>query len=151
MFPARCAARAVPSLCPSPDKGLPLSLEGRRTPRIPFVATAEIIDEAENTRTTSQLSDLSLHGCFVQLPNPFPEGTPVTIEIYKDEDFVETSATVAFLMPKRGMGLSFAGMERNLLPYSRNGFRDRKLPPARLKKRHTRQSTNRAVVILTCT
>jgi len=53
-----------------------LSLERRRTPRIPFVATGEIIDEAENTRTTSQLSDLSLHGCFVQLPNPFPEGTP---------------------------------------------------------------------------
>jgi hypothetical protein len=74
-----------------------LSLERRRTPRIPFVATAEIIDEAENTRTTSQLSDLSLHGCFVQLPNPFPEGTSVTIEIYKDEDFLETSATVAFL------------------------------------------------------
>jgi len=88
-----------------------LSLERRCTPRIPFVATAEIIDEAENTRSTSQLSDLSLHGCFVQLPNPLPEGTPVTIEIYKDEDFVETSATFAFLMPKRGMGLSFTGME----------------------------------------
>ena len=88
-----------------------MSLERRCTPRIPFVATAEIIDEAENTRSTSQLSDLSLHGCFVQLPNPLPEGTPVTIEIYKDEDFVETSATVAFLMPKRGMGLSVAGME----------------------------------------
>ena len=65
-----------------------MSLERRRTPRIPFVATGEIIDEAENTRTTSQLSDLGLHGCFVQLPNPFPEGTSVTIEIYKDEDFV---------------------------------------------------------------
>ena len=88
-----------------------MSLERRRTPRIPFVATAEIIDEAENTRSTSQLSDLSLYGCFVQLPNPFPEGTLVTIEIYKDEDFVETPATVAYRMPKRGMGLSFTGME----------------------------------------
>ena len=88
-----------------------MSLERCRTPRIPFVATAEIIDEAENTRSTSQLSDLSLYGCFVQLPNPFPEGTLVTIEIYKDEDFVETPATVAYRMPKRGMGLSFTGME----------------------------------------
>jgi hypothetical protein len=88
-----------------------LSLERRRTPRIPFVASAEIIDEAENTRTASQLSDLSLHGCFVQLPNPFPEGTPVTIEIYKDEDFIETPATVAYFQPKRGMGLTFNGME----------------------------------------
>ena len=88
-----------------------MPVERRRSTRIPFAANAEIIDEAENTRSTSQVSDLSLHGCFVQLPNPFPEGTPVTIEIYQDEDFVETSATVAYFMPKRGMGLTFTGME----------------------------------------
>jgi hypothetical protein len=88
-----------------------MALERRRTSRIPFAAAAEIIDEAENTRSASQVSDLSLHGCFVQLPNPFPEGTPVTIEIYKDEDFVETPATVAYFMPKRGMGLAFDGMK----------------------------------------
>jgi hypothetical protein len=88
-----------------------MSLERRRSSRIPFAASAEIIDEAENTRSTSQVSDLSLHGCFVQLPNPFPEGTAVTIEIYKDEDFVETPATVACFMPKRGMGLAFTGTE----------------------------------------
>lgn len=35
----------------------------------------------------------------------------MTIEIYKDEDFVETPATVAYFMPKRGMGLTFTGME----------------------------------------
>ncbi len=85
--------------------------ERRRSQRIPFAASAEIIDEAENTRSTSQVCDLSLHGCFVQLLNPFPEGTPVTIEIYKDEEFVETTATVAYFMPKRGMGLTFTGME----------------------------------------
>jgi len=88
-----------------------MSVERRRSSRIGFVATAEITDEAENTRSTSQVSDLSLHGCFVQLSNPFPEGTPVTIEIYKDEDFLETPATVAYLQAKRGMGLTFVGME----------------------------------------
>jgi hypothetical protein len=85
--------------------------ERRRSLRIPFAASAEIIDEAENTRSTTQVCDLSLHGCFVQLPNPFPEGTSVTIEIYKDQDFVETPATVAYFVPKRGMGLTFNGME----------------------------------------
>jgi PilZ domain len=88
-----------------------MSVERRRTTRTPFSASAEIIDDAENTRSTSQVSDLSLHGCYVQLPNPFPEGTSVTIEIYKDEDFVETPATVAYFMPKRGMGLIFTGLE----------------------------------------
>lgn len=88
-----------------------MNVERRRSPRIPFAASAEIIDEAENTRSASKVSDLSLHGCFVQLSDPFPEGTPVTIEIYKDEDFVETPATVAYFMAKRGMGLTFTGME----------------------------------------
>jgi hypothetical protein len=88
-----------------------MSVERRRSSRIPFAPSAEIIDEAENTRSTSQVSDLSLHGCFVQLPNPLPEGTSATIEIYKEEDFVETPATVAYFMPKRGMGLAFTGTE----------------------------------------
>jgi len=52
-----------------------------------------------------------LHGGFVQLPNPFPEGTPVTIEVYKDEDVVETAATVAYFTPKRGRGLTFTAAE----------------------------------------
>jgi len=88
-----------------------MSVERRRSSRIPFAASAESIDEAEITRSTSQVSDLSWHGCFVQLPNPFPEGTSVTIEIYKHEDFVETPATVAYSMPRRGMGLTFTGTE----------------------------------------
>ena len=82
-----------------------MSVERRRSPRIAFAASAEITDDAENTRSASQVSHLSLHGCFVQLPNPFPEGTAVTIEIYKDEDFVETPATVAFLPAPAGNGL----------------------------------------------
>jgi hypothetical protein len=98
-------------LAPSPGKVILMSVERRRASRIPFAAAAEIIDGSDNTRSASQVSDLSVHGCFVQLPNPFPEGTPVTVEIYKDEDFLETPATVVYYMPKRGMGLTFNGME----------------------------------------
>jgi len=92
-------------------KGSPMSVERRRSTRIPFAASAEIIDEAENIRSATQVSDLSLNGCFVQLANPFPEGTSVTIEIYRDEDFVETPATVAYFLAKRGMDLTFTDME----------------------------------------
>src|SRR5258708_2181168 len=111
LFPAGACATALRFHYPSPGKAMPMPVERRQSSRIPFAAAAEIIDEAENTRSASQLCDLSLNGCFVELKNPFPEGTPVTIEIYKDEDFVETPATVAYNMPKRGMGLTFVGME----------------------------------------
>lgn len=88
-----------------------MPVERRRSSRIPFVASAEVIDDEENTRSSSQVSDLSLHGCCVKTPKPFPVGTSVTIEIYRDSDFLEAPATVAYFTPQRGMGLTFSGME----------------------------------------
>jgi hypothetical protein len=84
--------------------------ERRREPRFPFIAMAEIVDEKENARTSSRVSDLSMHGCYVELSNPFPQGTNVTVEIYTDSEFLEAHATVAFLEPKQGMGLTFRDM-----------------------------------------
>jgi hypothetical protein len=84
--------------------------ERRRAPRYPFIAMAEITDEAENARTSSQVTDLSLHGCFVEMMNPFPYGTNVLIEIYTETEFLEAHATVARFEPKQGMGLTFDEM-----------------------------------------
>jgi hypothetical protein len=84
--------------------------ERRREPRYPFIAMAEIVDEKENARTSSRVSDLSQHGCYVELVNPFPQGTNVMIEIYTETEFLETHATVAFFEAKQGMGLTFREM-----------------------------------------
>ncbi len=84
--------------------------ERRKSTRYPFVARAEIIDEKENVRTSSKVSDLSLHGCYVEMLNPFPEGASVVIEIYTETEFLEAHGTVAHLEPKQGMGLLFDEM-----------------------------------------
>jgi hypothetical protein len=81
--------------------------ERRRAPRHPFIAMAEITDEMENARTSSQVSDLSRKGCYVETKNPFPSGTNVLIEIYTETEVLETHATVARFEPKQGMGLTF--------------------------------------------
>jgi hypothetical protein len=83
-----------------------MSVERRRSSRIPFAPSAEIIDEAENTRSTSQVSDLSLHGCFVQLPNPLPEGTSATIEIYKGGGFCRNPSDGSLLHAQARNGVS---------------------------------------------
>jgi hypothetical protein len=87
--------------------------ERRREPRYPFIAMAEIVDEKENARTSSRVSDLSLHGCYVEMMNPFPEGTNVMIEIYTETESLETPATVAYFKPRQGMGLTFNEMPEN--------------------------------------
>ena len=84
--------------------------ERRRETRYPFFAMAEIVDEKENARTSSRISDLSLHGCYVEIGNPFPAGTNVMIEIFTETESLETRATVAFHEAKQGMGLQFRDM-----------------------------------------
>lgn len=106
-----------------------MQVERRRSPRYSFIASAEITDERENARITSNISDLSLEGCYVELPNPFPQGTAVMLEIYTDEDFMETHATVAFHEPKLGMGLHFNDMQPRFA-----GILSKWLAKAELKK-----------------
>jgi hypothetical protein len=82
----------------------------RRELRYPFIAMAEIMDEKENARTSSRVSDLSLHGCYVELNDPFPQGANVMVEIYTETEFLETPATAAFREAQQGMGLMFREM-----------------------------------------
>ena len=78
--------------------------ERRREPRYPFIAMAEIVDEKEHARTSSRITYLSLHGCYVEMMNPFPQGTNVMIEICTETESLETHATVAFFESQQGMG-----------------------------------------------
>jgi hypothetical protein len=84
--------------------------ERRRAARFPFTATAEIIAEKQDARSPSKVTDLSLHGCYVEMTNPLPQGTNVLIEIYTETEFLETPATVAYFDPQQGMGLTFGEM-----------------------------------------
>jgi hypothetical protein len=87
-----------------------MKTERRIARRCPFIATAEIVDEKENARTSSRISDLSLNGCYVEMMDPFPQGTNVMIEICTETESLETRATVAHFEPKQGMGLTFREM-----------------------------------------
>jgi c-di-GMP-binding flagellar brake protein YcgR len=86
-------------------------LDRRREPRVPFVADAEIFDAQHDHRTRSRTRDLSSGGCYVETSDPLPPGQNVLIEIYTASEFLETHATVAFLEPTQGMGLTFSVMQ----------------------------------------
>jgi hypothetical protein len=92
---------------PFSERGVIVRVDRRKTPRYPFVASVEITDEKENSRTSSKLRELSRNGCYVEMANPFPQGTDVVVEIYTDAEFLETHAKVAYTEPKQGMGLVF--------------------------------------------
>ena len=65
--------------------------ERRRTPRYTFIATAELINEKERTKTETRVSELSLHGCYFDTVNPLPDGTPIHVKIYFENEFFEAN------------------------------------------------------------
>jgi hypothetical protein len=66
----------------------------RRSPRIPFIATAEIVDVDTEVRLAAQTCDLSEHGCYMDMVNPLPLGTAVKIQIQHGERIFAATAGV---------------------------------------------------------
>jgi hypothetical protein len=81
--------------------------ERRRSPRFPFIASAEVHEESNGSQLSARISDLSATGCYVDTINPLPGGTAVRVKILNDAQSFEASATVAYSVVHLGMGLSF--------------------------------------------
>ena len=89
--------------------------ERRRTPRYPFIATAEVIEKGSKTGISTRVSELSLHGCYLDMPNPLPEDSAITVKVYSEGKFFEAAGTVVYSKPNLGIGVSFQGIRPQFL------------------------------------
>jgi hypothetical protein len=81
--------------------------EKRRSPRYSFIASAELIEERADVRIASRVSELSLHGCYLDMMNPFPTGTMVLVKISAGDAFFEAKAKIIYSQPNMGAGVGF--------------------------------------------
>jgi len=88
----------------------------RRTPRYPFVASAEIVEKISGTRMFARMTDISLYGCYLDMSNPLPSGSHVFVKIFTGTDFFEAHATVVYSQPNLGVGLAFRNVEQHFFP-----------------------------------
>jgi len=79
----------------------------RRDPRYPLVAEARVTDIGSGAEFKIRISDLSISGCYLDFPNPLPDGTEIIIKISRDDGVFETNAKVVFVLPRMGMGVHF--------------------------------------------
>lgn len=79
----------------------------RRTPRYSFVASAEVVADNSDARVAANVSELSLHGCYLDMTNPFPLSTPVSIKISAATQVFESKGRVIYLHPGIGAGVTF--------------------------------------------
>jgi len=87
--------------------------ERRRGPRYPFIASAELIEEKADVRIASRVSELSSHGCYLDMMNPFPTGTMVLVKISAGEAFFQSKAKIVYSQMNMGAGVGFLEIDKN--------------------------------------
>jgi len=79
----------------------------RRSPRYSFIASAELIEEKADVRIASRVSELSRHGCYLDMMNPFPTGTMVLVKIAAGDAFFEAKSKIVYAQHNMGAGVGF--------------------------------------------
>jgi len=94
----------------------PLGAERRRTPRYTFIASAELIEETSDVRIATRISELSLHGCYLDMMNPFPVATFVLVKISAGDAFFQAKSKIVYSQPNMGAGVVFLETQAEYQP-----------------------------------
>ena len=82
--------------------------ERRQSPRLRCSGSAEFRTEASDVRIWGTVTDVSLHGCYVEMNTTFPVGTKVDLVLKSFGIRIETPGEVRVSYPFLGMGICFA-------------------------------------------
>jgi hypothetical protein len=82
----------------------------RRSPRSSFVVTGEITDESSRT-VISRIRGLNLYGCYIEMANPLPQGTSISVKISAGKAGFQARGRVIYSEPNTGSGVEFQGVE----------------------------------------
>lgn len=79
----------------------------RAVRRCSFVASVEVTDITSGTKLSARTSEIGMGGCYVDVLNPFPVGTGLSLRILRDQGVLSAKAKVVYCDPKFGMGVAF--------------------------------------------
>ena len=85
--------------------------ERRQSPRLRCSGSAEFRAEGSDARMWGTLTDISLHGCYVEMNTTFPIETKVELVLKSCGIRIEVPGTVRTSYAFLGMGICFAGIE----------------------------------------
>jgi len=86
----------------------PSFMERRKTPRLRCSGSLELRAEGTDVRIWGTLTDVGLHGCYVEMNTTFPIGTKVDLVLKAMSIRVETLGIIRATYPFLGMGMSFS-------------------------------------------
>jgi len=93
---------------PASATASPALVERRLTPRMRCSGSVELRADDGDVRLWGTLTDISLHGCYVEMNTTFPVSTRVHLVLKSFGLRIETPGTVRATYPFLGMGILFA-------------------------------------------
>jgi hypothetical protein len=87
--------------------------ERRRASRHFFSAQAELFEQQTQVRVNSRVGELSLHGCYLDMMNPFPADTLVVLRITAGEETFQAKSRIVYALPNVGAGATFLDVASN--------------------------------------
>jgi hypothetical protein len=79
----------------------------RKYTRFPVTGVAIVSNPVGDEKQTLRLGDLSLEGCFIETPRPFPVGARLEMLIKVQDAEIETVGAVRVCLANAGMGVEF--------------------------------------------
>ena len=83
----------------------------RQSPRLRCSGSAEFRTRGSAVHMWGTLTDISLHGCYVEMNNTFPVGTRVELVLKSCGIRIEVAGTIRVSYPSLGMGIGFVDIE----------------------------------------
>lgn len=99
------------SAIPVTRAGLPTGKERRRSIRYRCSGSVDFRSDGSDVRMWGTLTDVSLHGCYVEMNTTFPVGTRVDLNLEAMGIRVRVQGTVRVSYPFLGMGIMFTDIE----------------------------------------
>jgi hypothetical protein len=79
----------------------------RKSPRFPFIASAQVTETRTEARLQARTSDLSREGCYLDMLNPLPTGTLLRINVTHQNKQLDAVGRVVHSQLNVGMGVRF--------------------------------------------
>ena len=92
---------------PAPAESATPGAERRQSPRYKCTGSAQFRVEGTDIRTWGTLTDISQHGCYIELMATFPVGANVDLELELNGIRVDVKGEVRVSYPCLGMGIAF--------------------------------------------
>lgn len=81
--------------------------EKREVPRFVFIATVDIMESISDMHLSGRISELSRKGCYVDILNTLPVGTPINLRVTRDQGTFSAPGRVIYVEEGMGMGVVF--------------------------------------------